>query len=118
MALAFYAVAAWREWGKKCVTVELHHLPSGTRATATHDEESLARHRNRLVDLAEEVVAATALDTRDPHVRDENFPPTVNGLCAWCAFREQCEPGRTAYEAAEPWRAVEDVYIEAKSLDY
>ena len=43
LPLALYAAAAWKMFRRRCVRVELHHLPSGTVAAHEHTGESLAR---------------------------------------------------------------------------
>ena len=117
MALAFYAVAAWREYDTKCTTVELHHVPSGRRASATHTPESLLRMRDRMMSLGADVVAArTAFETLALQDRTTYFPATVSGLCRWCDFQAVCPEGQTAGEPVTPWQAVLDVVAEAESL--
>src|SRR3954454_7147847 len=43
LALAIYALAAARTLRRRCVSVELHHLPSGDVIRWDHTEETLAR---------------------------------------------------------------------------
>jgi RecB family exonuclease len=101
-ALALYVLAARRTLRRPCTRVELHHLPSGTVAAWEHTEESLARHRVRAEEAAEEYHLAT--DTLkaggDPDIL---FPPQVGRQCTWCDFRRSCPEGQASGPAAEPW---------------
>jgi RecB family exonuclease len=101
-ALALYVLAARRTLRRPCTRVELHHLPTGTVAAWEHTEESLARHRTRAEEAAEEFHLAT--DTLnaggDPDVL---FPVRVGRQCSWCDFRRSCPEGQAAGPAAEPW---------------
>ncbi|HKS98885.1 MAG TPA: PD-(D/E)XK nuclease family protein [Rugosimonospora sp.] len=100
-ALALYAYAAQRVFRRRCVRVELHHLPSATVAAHEHTEESLARHLGRAEATAEDALAAEEAvgEGADP---DEAFPTTPGALCSWCDFRRTCPAGNAA-PAREPW---------------
>lgn len=101
-ALAMYAVAAERTLRRPCRKVELHHLPSGTVAEATHTPESLQRHLRRAEETAEDVRLAT--DTLDAGAdADAVFPARPDRRCAWCDFRPSCEAGQQAAPAAKSW---------------
>lgn len=108
-ALALYAVAAARTLRRPCLRVELHHLPSGTIASAEHDEASLARHVERAGAVATDIVLATdTLAAGGP--AQELFPCAPSPRCSWCAYRDLCPPGRAASVRREPWSALgEDV---------
>ncbi|NIH82388.1 RecB family exonuclease [Amycolatopsis viridis] len=100
--LAMYAVAAERTLRRPCRKVELHHLPSGTVAEATHTPESLTRHLRRAQETAEDVRLATdSLDAGGD--ADKLFPARPDRRCAWCDFRPSCAAGREAGPAAKPW---------------
>ena len=114
LALAFYAVAAWRLLKTPCHRVELHHLPTGTRAVATHSDESLARHGARLDALALEVIEARERHSATAAV--DMFEPTPSALCRWCDFRDFCAEGQLQGDAVEPWQGVLDVMAEAELL--
>ncbi len=88
-ALALYLVAARETLRCPGVRVELHHVPTGTVATATHSAQSLTRHRDRLVDLAAEAAAASVDST-------DGFPPNPGPMCGWCDFYAHCAEGRRA----------------------
>ncbi len=100
-ALALYAYAAQRVLRRRCVRVELHHLPSAAVAVHEHTEQSLARHVARAeataadARAAEQAVGAGA----DP---DAAFPPAPGSLCSWCDFRRVCPAGAAA-PAREAW---------------
>jgi putative RecB family exonuclease len=106
-ALALYAIAARRTLRKPCDRVELHHLPTGSVAVWEHTEESLARHRKRAEEAAEELqLARDTLDAGgDPDVL---FPPRTGRQCSWCDFRRSCPEGQAAGPAAEPWAMLVD----------
>jgi RecB family exonuclease len=104
-ALALYAYAAERVFRRRCRRVELHHLPTGTVATAEHTEESLARHLRRAEQTAQDAIdaAQAVAEGVDP---DEAFPTTPGPICSWCDFRRTCPAGASAPER-EPWAALE-----------
>lgn len=119
-ALALYAVAAQRTLRRSCSRVELHHLPSGTKAVWDHSEESLARHVRRANDLADEAHAAdemwkAGLDVHAARVGldaagviadaelDEVLPPRPSSMCGWCDYRRWCPAGREAAPGKLPW---------------
>lgn len=106
-ALALYVIAARRTLRRPCTRVELHHLPTGSVAAWEHTEESLARHRSRAEETAEELqLARDTLDAGgDPEVL---FPANPGRQCAWCDFRRSCPEGQAAGPAAEPWAMLAD----------
>lgn len=116
LALAFYAVAAWRLLRTPCYRVELHHLPSGTRAVATHTDESLARQGARLDNVAHEILDARSQHESSARDADELFAPQPSAICRWCDFRDFCPEGQLQGEAVEPWQGVMDVLAEAEML--
>ncbi|MCU1589701.1 MAG: hypothetical protein JWP11_957 [Frankiales bacterium] len=103
LALALYALACARTLRRSCMTVELHHLPTGRVARFDHTEESLARHLSRAEAIgAEAVAAAEALRAGgDP---DELFPARPSRVCSWCDFVRACPVGLAAAGAPKkPW---------------
>ena len=101
LALAVYALASARTLRRECVTVELHHLPSGTVVAWRHTQESLERHLRRLEDIAAEAAAAhAAAGTADD---DQVFPPRPGPMCRWCDFSSHCPEGRAAAAPAQSW---------------
>ncbi|MGW4483495.1 RecB family exonuclease [Amycolatopsis sp. NPDC004368] len=101
-ALAMYAVASSRTLRMPCTKVELHHLPTGTVAAATHTTESLQRHLQRASETANDLRLAT--DTLDAGADgDTLFPARPDRRCSWCDFRPSCAEGQQAGPAAQPW---------------
>jgi RecB family exonuclease len=104
LALAIYAMAAARTLRRECLSVELHHLPSGSVVTWQHTDETLARHLGRAEDIAAEAVAAQASGD------DAAFPPRPGPMCGWCDFSASCPEGRAAAAPYAPWAGLaEDI---------
>jgi len=103
-ALALYAYAAERVFRRRCRTVELHHLPTGTVAGHEHTESSLARHVDRAEAAARDIVAAerSVAQGADP---DTAFPTAPGTLCSWCDYRRACPDGVRA-PSKEAWAGV------------
>jgi len=103
-ALALYAYAAERVFRRRCRTVELHHLPSGTVAAHEHTEESLARHLRRSEETAADARGAerAVAEGTDPGAA---FPTAPGAICSWCDFRGVCPDG-VRMPAKEPWAGV------------
>ena len=101
-ALALYALGVERTLRRRCVEVELHHLPSGHVAGWRHDRETLAAH----VAAAERSAAALAIAAEDlaagadPEAR---FPARPAPRCGSCDVRRHCPEGRAAAPESEPW---------------
>jgi RecB family exonuclease len=101
-ALAVYALGVERTLRRRCVEVELHHLPSGQVAGWRHDRASLAAH----VAAAERSAAALAAAAddleagADPEAR---FPARPAPRCGSCDVRRHCPEGRAAAPESEPW---------------
>ena len=101
-ALALYVLAARRTLRRPCRRVELHHLPTGKVLAWEHTEQSLARHRQRAEEVAQELQAA-ADDLAEGGDPDALFPAAVGRQCTWCDFRRSCPEGQAAGPAAQPW---------------
>jgi RecB family exonuclease len=102
MALAVYALAAARTLRTRCVSVELHHLPSGDVIKWEHTDATLARHLERAEDIASEAAAAQAIATQtEPD--DSSFPPRPGPMCGWCDFAAHCPEGRAAAQPRASW---------------
>ena len=97
LALALYALAAARTLRRRCVSVELHHLPTGEVHRWEHSDASLERHLGRAEDIALEAAAAEASDDADA------FPPRPGPMCGWCDFAAHCPEGRAACAPRESW---------------
>jgi RecB family exonuclease len=91
LALALYALAAARTLRRRCVRVELHHLPTGEVLEWEHDGATLDRHLQRAHALADEISAA------------QDFPPNPGPMCGWCDFSAHCPEGRAAAAPKAPW---------------
>jgi putative RecB family exonuclease len=105
LALAIYAVAVSRTLRRACRRVELHHLPSGTVASAEHDEQSLRRKVSEAESIASDAARADAAYAVGD-AGDARFPPQPSSLCSWCDWRQHCAEGRSAAPQVEPWAAV------------
>lgn len=105
LALAIYALAAQRVLRRRCTTVELHHLPTGTTARWDHTPESLERHLRRAEAIGAEAAQADA-DYRAGDTGDDRFPARAGSLCGWCDFAQHCPEGRRAAPRKEPWAAL------------
>jgi hypothetical protein len=97
LALAVYALAAARTLRRRCVRVELHHLPTGDVISWDHDDAALTRHLDRAHDIAAE--AAAAEQSGD----ESAFPATPGPMCGWCDFSAHCAEGRAARPAQASW---------------
>jgi len=106
LALAVYAVAAASTLRRPCRRVELHHLPSGSRVAAEHDEASLARHIRRAESLADDIERSTE-ELRSGADPDRAFAATPGPLCSWCDYRGVCPTGQAAAPPLAPWHSLE-----------
>jgi len=107
LPLALYAAAAWKMFRRRCVRVELHHLPSGSVAAHEHTGESLRRK------IAEaESIAAEARRAEDDYAQfgtdSGRFPARVGPLCQWCDFRAHCPAGQAFGPEKPDWAALEE----------
>ena len=106
LPLAFYAAAAGRLFRSRCVTVELHHVPTGEVVAHEHTRESLDRK------LAEaDSIVADLIDVDQSYGQQGTastaFPPRPGAMCRWCDFRQHCPEGQAVGSAALPWEALE-----------
>jgi len=107
LPLALYAAAVWRMFRRRCVTVELHHVPTGTVAWHEHSDESLVRKVREAESIAADLRradAAYAADGADAAC----FPPRVSPLCQWCDYRAHCREGQQAGPEKSSWAALEE----------
>ena len=105
LALGVYAVAAARTLRRPCAVVELHHLPTGTVAAASHGPDGLARKVAEAESIAREARAADEAYARGD-ITEETFPARPSSMCSWCDFRSVCPQGRAAAPQRDPWDAV------------
>jgi RecB family exonuclease len=107
LPLALYAAAAWKMFRRRCVRVELHHLPSGSVAAHEHTGESLRRKIDEAESIARDARAAEA-DYAEVGVESERFPARVGPLCQWCDLRAHCPAGQAFGTEKSGWAALED----------
>jgi putative RecB family exonuclease len=110
-ALALYAFAAQRVFRRACRRVELHHLPTGTVASAELTDETIDRQVRRAEQTATDIRAAerAVADGADP---DQEFPAAPGSLCGWCDFRRSCPEG-SQRPGHESWAAMERPLVAA-----
>ena len=107
LPLALYAAAVWKMFRRRCVRVELHHVPTGTVAAHEHTGESLQRKLAEAESIARD--ARRAEDDYAEHgVGSGRFPARVSPLCRWCDFRAHCPAGQAVGEEQPGWAALED----------
>ena len=115
LALALYALAAAATLRRRCVRVELHHLPTGEVHAFEHTEESLRRQLGRAEQIADEAVRAAESAAEagaeagpkvDPKAEAELFAPRPGSQCGWCDLRAHCPEGLAAAAAQVPWAAL------------
>ena len=103
-----YAAGAETVFHRRCLRVELHHLPTRSVAAWESTHEWIGRHLGRLDSLCGELQAAddTFRSGIPAAAADELFPANVGPLCGWCDFRESCPEG-TAVPRRPSWAGVE-----------
>ncbi len=106
LALGLYAVAVAAMFRRRCVRVELHHVPSGTVAGHEHTAESLQRKVSEAESIAADLVRADAAFERG-QTGPEVFPARVGPLCGWCDFRRHCPEGQAVAPEKSGWAALE-----------
>jgi RecB family exonuclease len=106
LPLALYAAAAWKMFRRKCVRVELHHLPSGTVAAHEHTGESLKRKIDEAESIAHDARRAEE-DYAELGVDSGRFPAQAGPICQWCDFRAHCPTGQAVGPEKSDWAALE-----------
>ncbi|GAA2158770.1 PD-(D/E)XK nuclease family protein [Pedococcus bigeumensis] len=106
LPLALYAAAVWKMFRRKCVRVELHHLPSGSVAGHEHTGESLKRKIDEAESIAREARRAEE-DYAEVGVDSSRFPAKVGPICQWCDFRAHCPAGQSFGPEKSDWAALE-----------
>jgi RecB family exonuclease len=106
LPLALYAAATWKMFRRRCVRVELHHLPSGEVAAHEHTGESLKRKIGEAESIAREAQQAEA-DYAELGVDSRRFPARVGPLCQWCDYRAHCPAGQAAGPEKSGWAALD-----------
>jgi len=108
-ALALYAIAAAATMRRRCVRVELHHLPTGEIHAFEHTEESLQRQLRRAEQVADEAVAATAAFVATDGGGADLFAPRPGSQCGWCDMRAHCPEGAATGPAKPSWAGLAEV---------
>jgi RecB family exonuclease len=109
LALAMYAAAAARTMHARCVTVELHHLPTGRVVRWQHDDQTIDRHLRRAHDIAAEAATAPARVAAGES-EDAVYAPRPGPMCGWCDFSAHCPEGRAAAPPHASWAGLaEDI---------
>ncbi|MEO8829685.1 PD-(D/E)XK nuclease family protein [Lapillicoccus sp.] len=106
LPLAMYAASAWTMFRRRCVRVELHHIPTGTVAGHTHTGESLRRQ----LGYADSIAGDTRAADRDfalVGVESTWFAPRPSPLCMWCDYRAACPEGQRVGPEKSSWAALE-----------
>ena len=107
LPLALYAAAAWKMFRRRCVRVELHHVPSGSVAAHEHTGESLRRKLDEAESIARDARAAEA-DYAQLGTDSSRFPARVGPLCQWCDFRAHCPAGQAVGDEKSGWAALDE----------
>ena len=106
LPLALYAAAVWKMFRRRCVRVELHHLPSGSVAVHEHTGDSLKRKIAEAESIASDARRAEE-DYAEHGVDSGRFPANVGPLCQWCDFRAHCPAGQRLGPEKSGWAALE-----------
>ena len=93
LPLALYAAAVWKMFRRRCVRVELHHLPSGTVAAHEHTGESLQRKIDEAESIARD--ARRAEDDYAEHGVDSGRFPAQGGPAVPVVRLPGALPGRS-----------------------
>lgn len=106
LPLALYAAAVWRMFRRRCVRVELHHVPTGAVLAHEHTEESLRRK------LAEATSIASDLRKADAQYAEQGVDapllgPSPSPLCRWCDYRAHCPDGQQMGPEQSSWAALD-----------
>jgi RecB family exonuclease len=106
LPLALYAASVWKMFRRRCVRVELHHLPTGTVAAHEHTGESLKRKIDEAESIARDAQRAEE-DYAELGVDSGRFPARVTPLCQWCDFRAHCPEGQAQGPEKSDWAGLE-----------
>ena len=106
LPLALYAAAVWKMFRRRCVRVELHHLPSGSVAVHEHTDDSLKRKIAEAESIASDARRAEE-DYAEFGVDSGRVPAKVGPLCQWCDFRAHCPAGQRVGPEKSGWAALE-----------
>lgn len=107
LALALYAGAVWQTFRRRCVDVELHHIPSGTIVAHRHTPEGLRRKVEEAASIVADLRRADANHRREGG-NSADFAPRPSALCRWCDFRAHCVEGQQMGPEKSSWAALEE----------
>ena len=113
LPLALYAAAVWKMFRRRCVRVELHHLPTGSVAVHEHTGDSLKRKIAEAESIASDARRAEE-DYAEYGVDSGRFPANVGPLCQWCDFRAHCPAGQRVGPEKSGWAALETPVASAR----
>lgn len=114
LALALYAGAVWQTFRRRCVDVELHHVPSGTIVAHRHTPDGLRRKVDEAASIVADLRRADANHRRGAGSGAEkdgnsgDFAPRPSALCRWCDFRAHCVEGQQMGPEKSSWAALEE----------
>jgi RecB family exonuclease len=107
LPLALYAAAVWKMFRRRCVRVELHHVPTGGVVVHEHTPESLRRKLEEAESIARDARAAEE-DYAELGAESTRFPARVGPLCQWCDFRAHCPAGQAYGAEKSGWAALDE----------
>ncbi len=114
LPLALYAAAVWKTLRRRCVRVELHHVPSGSVAAFEHTDDSLVAKVREAESIARDLRRADAAyrtgltgEADRQEIDTTWFPPRLSPLCRWCDYRAHCPEGQTVGPEHSSWAALE-----------
>jgi len=107
LPLALYAAAVWKMFRRRCVRVELHHVPTAGVVGHSHTGQSLGRKVAEAESIARDARRADAqfalMGAGSPL-----FPPRLSPLCTWCDYRAHCPEGQAVGPEKSSWAALEE----------
>ncbi len=107
LPLALYAAAAWKMFRRRCVRVELHHVPTGRVAAYEHTPVSLKRKLDEAESIARDAQRGDA-DFARFGPDSALFPARVGPLCQWCDFRAHCPAGQAQGPEKSSWAGLDE----------
>jgi putative RecB family exonuclease len=106
LPLALYAVAVAGMFRRRCLRVELQHLPTGEVLGHEHTPETLQRKVDEAESIASDLRRADA-DYAALGTQSQLFEPAVSPICRWCDFRAHCPAGQLAGPEKSDWAGLE-----------
>jgi RecB family exonuclease len=106
LPLALYAVAVAGMFRRRCIRVELHHVPTGEVLVHEHTPQTLQRKVGEAESIALDLRRADA-DYAELGVESPLFEPRVSPICQWCDFRAHCPAGQLVGPEKSDWAGLE-----------